>query len=96
MANKRRSRAALTPEQEEVVWVEQLEAKEGKNDLQGERTAINKVTIEQLDSGVKYHNAHVLRLLVVLRPLHTGNIKKISKTCKHSMYEAFIVRGDKG
>lgn len=52
----------------EVVGVEQLEAKEGKNDLNRERAAIHKVTIEQLNSVVKHYDAQVLdlRLLAVV------------------------------
>lgn len=51
---------ALTPKQVEVFRVEQLEAEEGKNDLQRERAAIHKVTIEQLNSVVKHYDAPVL------------------------------------
>lgn len=60
---------ALTPKQVEVVWVEELEAKEGKNNLKRERAAIHKVTIEQLNSVVKDYDSQVLdgRHLDVLR-----------------------------
>lgn len=37
----------------EVVGVEQLEAKQGENDLDRERTAIHKVAIEELGAAVK-------------------------------------------
>lgn len=46
----------------EVVGVEELEAEEGKNDLQRERAAIHKVTVEQLNSVVKHYDAQVLDL----------------------------------
>lgn len=51
---------ALTPEQMEVVGVEQLEAEEGENDLKRERATIHKVTIEELKSVVKHDDAQVL------------------------------------
>lgn len=44
--------SALTSEQVETVRVEQLEAKEGENDLKRERAAIHKVAIEQLNRGL--------------------------------------------
>lgn len=50
---------ALTPKQVEVVRVEELEAKEGKNDLKRERAAIHKVTIEQLNSVVQDYDSQV-------------------------------------
>ncbi len=56
----------LTPKQVEVVRVEQLEAEEGKNDLQRERSTIHKVTIEQLNSVVKHRDAQVLHLRLLL------------------------------
>lgn len=46
----------------EAVGVEELEAEEGKNDLQRERAAIHKVTVEQLNSAVKHYDAQVLDL----------------------------------
>lgn len=46
--------ASLTPQQVEVVWAQQLEAKQGENDLNGERATIHKVAIEQLNSVVKH------------------------------------------
>lgn len=54
--------SALTPKQVEAVGVEELEAEEGKNDLQRERAAIHKVTVEQLNSAVKHYDAQVLDL----------------------------------
>lgn len=53
-------RRLLTPEQVEFVGEEQLEAKEGKNDLNRERAAIHKVSIEQLNSVVKQCDAQLL------------------------------------
>lgn len=61
----RRSVSALTPKQVEVVRVEQLEAKQGKNDLKRERATVHKVTVEQLNSVVKHYDAHVSRLSAV-------------------------------
>lgn len=52
--------SALTSKQVEVVGVEQLEAKKGKNDLNRERATIHKVTIEQLNAVVKHYDAQVL------------------------------------
>lgn len=46
----------------EAVGVEELEAEEGKNDLQRERAAIHEVTVEQLNSAVKHYDAQVLDL----------------------------------
>ena len=40
--------SVLTSKQVKVVGEEQLEAKEGENDLKRERAAIDKVPIEQL------------------------------------------------
>lgn len=53
----------------EVVGVEQLEAKEGENDLKGERAAVHKVAVEQLSSAVKHNDAQALdvKLLSVQR-----------------------------
>lgn len=51
--------SALTPKQEEDVGVEQLEAKEGKDDLEGERATIYKVAVEQLSSVVKHYNTSI-------------------------------------
>ena len=45
--------SVLTPEQEEVVGVKQLEAKEGENDFNGERATIHEVPVEQLNSVVR-------------------------------------------
>lgn len=43
----------------EVVGVEQLEAEEGENDLDGERTAIHKVAIEELEAAVKINDVQI-------------------------------------
>lgn len=51
---------SLTPQQVEIVRAEQLEAKEGENDLKGERAAIHKVPVEQLNCVVKHYDAPVL------------------------------------
>lgn len=68
---------ALTPEQVEVVGVEQLEAEEGENDLKRERAAIHKVTIEQLNSVVKHDDAQVLDLgLLAVVGLDTKRYKR--------------------
>lgn len=48
-----------TSKQVEVVGVEQLEAKEGENDLNGERAAIHKVSIEELRCVVKEKDPRV-------------------------------------
>lgn len=45
-----------------VVGVEQLEAKESEDDLEGERAAVHKVPVEQLNAAVKENDAPVLRL----------------------------------
>lgn len=65
---QRHNVSPLTPKQVEIVRVQQLEAKEGKNDLKGERSTIHKVPIEQLNSVVKHYDAQVLdsRLLLLL------------------------------
>lgn len=55
----------LTPKQVEVVRVQELEAKERKNDLQRERATIHKVPIKKLNSVVKHCEAQHLDL----RPL---------------------------
>lgn len=68
---------ALTPEQVEVVGVEQLEAEESENDLKRERAAIHKVTIEQLNSVVKHDDAQVLDLgLLAVVGLDTKRYKR--------------------
>lgn len=68
---------ALTPEQVEVVGVEQLEAEEGENDLKRERAAVHKVTIEQLNSVVKHDDAQVLDLgLLAVVGLDTKRYKR--------------------
>lgn len=46
----------------EVVGVEQLEAKESQNDLEGERATVHKVAIEQLFCVVKICDAQELDL----------------------------------
>lgn len=46
----------------EVVRVEQLEAKESQNDLEGERATVHKVAIEQLFGVVKICEAQELDL----------------------------------
>lgn len=43
----------FTPQQVEVVWVEQLEAEESQDNLEGEGATIDKVSIEQLRYVVK-------------------------------------------
>jgi len=44
---------ALTSQQVEAVGVEQLEAKQREDHLQGEGAAVHKVSVEQLSSAVK-------------------------------------------
>lgn len=51
----------LTSKQVKVVRIEQLESKQGKNNFKGERTAIYKVSVKQLDSVVKIYQAHLER-----------------------------------
>lgn len=55
----KRSARRLTSEQVEVVGVQQLEAEEREDDLDGERTAIHEVAVEQLEAAVKNHDARV-------------------------------------
>lgn len=43
----------FTPQQVEVVWVEQLEAEESQDNLEGEGATVDKVSIEQLHCLVK-------------------------------------------
>lgn len=51
----------LTSKQVKVVRIEQLESKQGKNNFKGERTAIYKVSVKQLNSVVKIYQAHLER-----------------------------------
>lgn len=50
-----------------MVWVEQLEAKQGDNDLNGEGASVHKVAIEELEAVVKVSDAQQLRLLTHFR-----------------------------
>lgn len=42
--------ARLTPQQVEVVWVEQLEAKQRENHLHRKGATVDKIAIEQLQA----------------------------------------------
>lgn len=51
-----------------MVWVEQLEAKQGEDDLNGEGASVHKVAIEELEAVVKVSDAQLLRLLTHFQP----------------------------
>lgn len=68
--------SALTSEQVEVGGVEQLEAKQGENDLNRERAAVHKVPVEELSVGLRPETAAVdTHLQTGERPPNKGYVR---------------------
>lgn len=68
----------LTSEQVKVVGIEQLEAKQGKNNFKRERSSIYKVSVKQLNSVVKTYEAHLKINQILVKIYIRENLVKCS------------------